>query len=172
MGGLFGQVGNIFSGLWVVVATLMRNIFVRIAVFLILLIAAGFVGLTTSFGSLGEATAFLTNLTATTSAEEESARPVYVDMRPVTVTLRREAGSTLARAQVVLKVPARDAAQVAQLEPEIIDSLHSFFSTVDESDLEGAAGMYRVRAEVLRRIKFLDGGENVQDVLFTEFLVQ
>lgn len=172
MGGLFGRIGGMFQGLSVVLATLLRNIFVRIAVIVFLLVAASFGGLIASFGSLNQATTFLSNLTATTSPEEEQLRPVYVDVRPVTVTLRREAGATLARAQISLKVPQRDAQRISQLEPEIIDRLFDFFNTVDESDLEGSAGMYRVRAEIMRRIKLLDGGENVQDVLFTEFLVQ
>jgi len=56
--------------------------------------------------------------------------------------------------------------------PRIMDNFQVYLRELRIEDLKGAAGMYRLREELLTRINIAAAPAKVNDVLFTEMLVQ
>jgi flagellar FliL protein len=162
---IFGRIGQILG-------SALGNIFVRIVLIALGAVAAVFVGLALSFGSVDEAARFVDSLVSPEEETTAQGAPVYIQLQPITVTLQQNNGAQLARARMALKVPAAEAEAVEEARPEIVDQINRFLPTIDEEDLSASAGLYRLRAEILRRVRLVDGGERVQDVLITEFLIQ
>lgn len=65
-----------------------------------------------------------------------------------------------------------DVAQVEAVMPRVIDNFQVFLRELRVEDLQGAAGIYRVREELLRRISNAVRPARVNAVLFKEMLVQ
>ncbi|SDE10363.1 flagellar basal body-associated FliL family protein [Rhodospira trueperi] len=65
-----------------------------------------------------------------------------------------------------------DVAQVEAVMPRVIDNFQVFLRELRIEDLQGAAGIYRVREELLRRISNAVRPARVNAVLFKEMLVQ
>jgi len=65
-----------------------------------------------------------------------------------------------------------DVAQVEAVMPRVIDNFQVFLRELRIEDLQGAAGIYRVREELLRRIGNAARPARVNAVLFKEMLVQ
>ncbi len=172
MGGFFGMLGNLLGGVGTLLGELLRNTVARIVIIVLGLMIAIFVGLSASLGGPQEAVRLVTNVTSGPDQRAQSLQPVFVDIPAITVPLRREAGARIARAQISVQVPSDAVEDIQRIEVAIVDKINDFFMTIDENDLEGSAGIFRVRAEVMRRIRLLEGGEDVQDVLFTELLIQ
>lgn len=56
--------------------------------------------------------------------------------------------------------------------PRIIDNFQIYLRELRIEDLQGSAGMYRLREELLRRVNLAARPARVKDVLFKEMLVQ
>jgi flagellar FliL protein len=56
--------------------------------------------------------------------------------------------------------------------PRVEDSLQVYVRELRASDLEGSAGIYRLREELLRRVNYAVYPVKVDAVLFKEFIVQ
>jgi flagellar FliL protein len=56
--------------------------------------------------------------------------------------------------------------------PRIIDSAQVFLRELRLDDLQGSAGMLRLREELMRRINAAVSPVEVRDVLFKEIIVQ
>lgn len=65
-----------------------------------------------------------------------------------------------------------DVARVEEVMPRVIDNFQVFLRELRVEDLQGAAGIYRVREELLRRIGNAVQPAQVNAVLFKEMLVQ
>ena len=62
--------------------------------------------------------------------------------------------------------------QIKSVTPRIVDSFQVYLRELRVSDLEGSAGMQRLREELLLRVNNTVENANVKDVLFKEMLVQ
>ncbi len=62
--------------------------------------------------------------------------------------------------------------QIKQVTPRIVDSFQVYLRQLRVSDLEGSAGMQRLREELLLRVNNTVEDAKVKDVLFKEMLVQ
>lgn len=62
--------------------------------------------------------------------------------------------------------------KIKSVTPRIVDSFQVYLRELRVSDLEGSAGMQRLREELLLRVNNTIEGVNVKDVLFKEMLVQ
>ena len=62
--------------------------------------------------------------------------------------------------------------QIKQVTPRIVDSFQVYLRQLRVSDLEGSAGMQRLREELLLRVNNTVENAKVKDVLFKEMLVQ
>lgn len=65
-----------------------------------------------------------------------------------------------------------DVAHVESVMPRVIDNFQVFLRELRVEDLQGAAGIYRVREELLRRVGNAVRPARVNAVLFKEMLVQ
>ena len=67
---------------------------------------------------------------------------------------------------------AEDAAILQERAPRLIDNFQSYLRELRISDLQGSAGLARLREELLRRVNAAVEPVKVRDVLFREMLVQ
>jgi flagellar FliL protein len=56
--------------------------------------------------------------------------------------------------------------------PRIVDNFQVYLRELRLEDLQGAAGMYRLREELLNRVNAAVRPAQVKDVLFKEMIVQ
>ncbi|MBW6525568.1 flagellar basal body-associated FliL family protein [Sphingomonas sp. RHCKR7] len=117
------------------------------------------------FGGAGDATEH-------PSGQAASAR--YVDVPPMVVTLRSADGR-----QHFLKlhfvIVAADPAQVGRIGsamPLILDTLQSFLRELRPEDLGGSAAVFRVKEEILVRLRDVLGHDGVSEVLIQDLIEQ
>ena len=56
--------------------------------------------------------------------------------------------------------------------PRIVDSFQVYLRELRTEDLQGAAGMYRLREELMMRVNRVAAPAKINDVLFQDVLVQ
>jgi flagellar FliL protein len=95
----------------------------------------------------------------------------FVAVPPVIVTLGPTARSRHLRLVAQIETPAADAEAVARLMPRILDVLNGYLRAVDPADIENPAAMIRLRAQMLRRVQMVAGGERALDLLIIEFIL-
>jgi flagellar FliL protein len=77
------------------------------------------------------------------------------------------------KVKVVLEVP--DAAVVDQIKPvlpRVMDTFQVFLRELRPTDLEGSAGVFRLREELTRRVNVAIAPSKITAVLFKEIVVQ
>lgn len=62
--------------------------------------------------------------------------------------------------------------KIEPLMPRIIDNFQIYLRELRASDLDGSAGLFRLKEEILRRINMDVRPYEVADVLFTEMIIQ
>ena len=105
---------------------------------------------------------------------EQPATPaVFYDMPEMLVNL-----NTAGRKQTFLKIRvslelehATDVQRVEQVMPRIVDQFQVYLRELRVDDLQGSAGVYRLREELLARVNVAVKPAKVNDVLFKEMLV-
>jgi flagellar protein FliL len=108
-------------------------------------------------------------------AAEKPKPVVFVDLPEVLVNLS-SAGSDRAqylKAKVVLELA--DQAMVAQIQPvmpRVMDSFQTYLRELRASDLDGSAGLYRLKEELTRRVNVAIAPGKINAVLFKEIIVQ
>jgi flagellar FliL protein len=107
----------------------------------------------------------------------EIERPaIFVDVREMTVNLASEPNQErprFLRFSVALEVDDPDvAASLEPLMPRIEDTFQVFVREMRPSELEGSAGVYRLREELLRRVNIAVHPARVDGILFKEVVVQ
>lgn len=111
-----------------------------------------------------------------TKAESNKNKPeiVYHDLPTILVNLGGKNGQGgFLKLTVSLEVKgSAGAEQVKEVTPRIVDSFQVYLRELRVSDLEGSAGLQRLREELLLRVNNTLGEERVKDVLFKEMLVQ
>ena len=108
--------------------------------------------------------------------KEEVAKPAtFVDMPDVLVNLSN--GGTdrtqYLKVKVVLELP--DAALVQQIQPlmpRVMDAFQTYLRELRPTDLDGSAGLYRLREELTRRVNAAVAPNRITAVLFKEIVVQ
>ena len=108
-------------------------------------------------------------------AEDEIAKPaVYYDLPDMVVNL----SSTNRRAQYLkLKVSleAKEQETLAALDPvmpRVMDMFQTYLRELRTSDLNGSAGIFKLKEELLRRVNIAIYPKQVDRVLFKEIVVQ
>lgn len=146
-----------------------KKLIIIIAVVLLLLIggAAGayFMGLFDSGDSAEE---------VDETAPEYVGDPVFLELEEMLVNLNAEGGKSVflkIRLSLELGKPS-DTANVEKVLPKLVDGFQAYLRELRVEDLEGAAGMYRLREELMRRATIAVAPSEVKNVLFREMLVQ
>jgi flagellar FliL protein len=123
---------------------------------------------------------FLMGDSAPTSASgdpqalEEVQKPVvFYDLPEMTVNLATEGRTTYLKVRIALEVENRGMIdQIQPYLPRILDAFQIYLRELRPADLEGSAGLFRLKEELLRRINLSVYPAKVEGVLFKEILVQ
>ena len=77
------------------------------------------------------------------------------------------------RLRVALEVGGEKAAgNVRALTPRVLDSFQMYLRALTVEDVQGSAGMQRLKEEMIARVNLAIEPSRVRDVLFKEILVQ
>jgi flagellar protein FliL len=105
-----------------------------------------------------------------------AAKPVaFLDLPDVLVNLASPGGerTQYLKLKIVLEVP--DQTMVQQIQPvlpRVMDTFQTYLRELRPSDLEGSAGLYRLKEELTRRVNAAIEPARINAVLFKELLVQ
>ncbi|WP_434051195.1 MAG: flagellar basal body-associated FliL family protein [Roseibium sp.] len=144
------------------------------------LLLFGGIGLVVLLAAGGAGYYFLMGSPAPMMVSGETAEPVEVqkpvvffDLPEMTVNLATEGRTTYLKVRIALEVENR--AMIDQIQPflpRILDAFQIYLRELRPADLEGSAGLFRLKEELLRRINLSVYPARVEGVLFKEILVQ
>jgi flagellar FliL protein len=156
-----------------------------IVIILIVLLAGGggaafFLGLIPGLGASQEGAGSPEGNSPAHSAEvtdEEGnliVRSIYYDMEEFVVNLNVGSQTpSFLKMTISLELPSESQIPVIEAKmPRIRDSFQVYLRELRQQDLQGSAGMYRLREELLLRINKTVYPAKVNDILFKEILVQ
>ncbi|QCK88071.1 flagellar basal body-associated protein FliL [Phreatobacter aquaticus] len=112
---------------------------------------------------------------ATQAAPVEVAKPVaFVDLPDMTVNLSvGQDRPQYLRVKVALEVTdAKVADQIKPIMPRVVDAFQLYLREMRPADIEGSAGIFRLRDELTRRVNTAVHPARVNAVLFREIVVQ
>jgi len=109
-------------------------------------------------------------------AKETVAKPAtFVDLPDVLVNLAN-AGTDRTqylKVKIVLELPdAALAQQIQPLMPRVMDAFQTYLRELRPTDLDGSAGLYRLKEELTRRVNAALAPKRITAVLFKEIVVQ
>ena len=100
---------------------------------------------------------------------------VFVDMPEVLVNLNN-AGSDRTqylKVKVVLELPNEKLSEeIKPVMPRIMDTFQTYLRELRPTDLDGSAGLYRLKEELTKRVNIAIAPNKVNAVLFKEIIVQ
>lgn len=99
---------------------------------------------------------------------------VYYELPELLVNLNTsERKSSFLKIRISLEIDKpEDIPRIEQIMPRIVDNFQVYLRELRIEDLQGAAGMYRLREELLTRVSAAAAPITVKDVLFREMLIQ
>jgi flagellar protein FliL len=101
--------------------------------------------------------------------------PVFVDLPEVLVNLSSTGTdrTQYLKVKVVLEVPDESIkTQIEPLMPRLMDTFQTYLRELRATDLDGSAGLYRLKEELTRRVNAAIAPERINAVLFKEIVVQ
>lgn len=107
-------------------------------------------------------------------AAAEALKPVYYELPEFLVNLNSTT-SRVSFLKMSVTLELKDAAAVAVMDankPRIQDIFNTYLRELRPSDIQGSAGIYRLRTELLSRLNSTIENGAVKDVLFGEIIVQ
>lgn len=122
----------------------------------------------------GGAYHFLTNRSEAAPAGKVIPPPVFFDMPDILVNLSSTGDRTqYLKVKVVLELPDEQMkAQIEPLMPRVMDTFQTYLRELRATDLDGSAGLYRLKEELTRRVNAAIAPERINAVLFKEIVVQ
>lgn len=107
---------------------------------------------------------------------EAAVKPaVFVDMPDVLVNLSNTGSdrTQYLKVKIVLELPdATLVAQIQPLMPRVMDAFQTYLRELRATDLDGSAGLYRLKEELTRRVNVAVAPNHITAVLFKEIVVQ
>lgn len=114
------------------------------------------------------------NAQATAAAAAAAPSTFIFNLPEMTVNLNTEGkGEAFMKLTVALEVA--DQSMMTEIQPrmaKIIDAFQVYLRELRPSDLEGSAGIYRLKEELLRRVNVAIAPAQIDSILFKEILVQ
>ena len=106
--------------------------------------------------------------------EQGEINGVYDEMPELLVNLNStDRKSSFLKIRISLEMESEmDIPRVEQVMPRIVDNFQVYLRELRLEDLKGAAGMYRLREELLTRVSAAASPIRIKDVLFREMLIQ
>jgi len=100
---------------------------------------------------------------------------IFVDLPDVLVNLSN-AGTDRTqylKVKIVLELPdPSGVAQIQPLMPRVMDAFQTYLRELRPTDLDGSAGLYRLKEELTRRVNAAVAPNRITAVLFKEIVVQ
>ena len=118
---------------------------------------------------------------AAPAAEAHGAAPAapasfIFNLPTMTINLNTEDGETretFLRLSIALEVDSEGTMTLIQPKmAKVVDAFQVYLRELRRSDLEGSAGIYRLKEELLRRVNVAIAPQEVKTILFKEILVQ
>jgi flagellar FliL protein len=112
---------------------------------------------------------------ATAAAATQIKPPVFVDMPDVLVNLSSSGGDRVQYLKVKIALELPDEAVSAQIQPimpRLLDTFQTYLRELRPTDLDGSAGLYRLKEELTRRVNVAIAPSRINAVLFKEIVVQ
>jgi flagellar protein FliL len=109
------------------------------------------------------------------AAANEIKPPVFLDMPDVLVNLSSTGGerTQYLKVKVVLELPDQEvSAQIQPVMPRIMDTFQTYLRELRPTDLDGSAGLYRLKEELTRRVNAAIAPGKINAVLFKEIVIQ
>ena len=94
----------------------------------------------------------------------------FIPVDPLVISID-SASETYLRFRAQLEVRAPYQSEVENLLPRVVDVLNSYLQAVEITDLRDQAALVRLRAQMLRRVQIVTGGDRVSDLLIMEFVL-
>ncbi|MEO1139062.1 MAG: flagellar basal body-associated FliL family protein [Pseudomonadota bacterium] len=94
----------------------------------------------------------------------------FVAVEPLVISVGDQPGRHL-RFRAQLEVHSPYQSEVEKLMPRVVDVLNSYLRAVDIEDIRNNAALVRLRAQMLRRVQVVTGGDRVNDLLIMEFVL-
>jgi flagellar FliL protein len=100
---------------------------------------------------------------------------VFVDMPEVLVNLASVGTdrTQYLKVRITLEVPDKiQAGQLTPVMPRVMDAFQTYLRELRPTDLDGSAGLYRLKEELTRRVNVAIAPSRINAVLFKEIIVQ
>jgi flagellar FliL protein len=110
-----------------------------------------------------------------TVEQAELTKPaVFVDLPDVLVNLSNTGDRTqYLKVKITLEVPDQALAkQITPVMPRVMDAFQTYLRELRPTDLDGSAGLYRLKEELTRRVNVAIAPSRINAVLFKEIVVQ
>lgn len=108
--------------------------------------------------------------------KEAAAKPAtFVDLPDVLVNLSNSGTdrTQYLKVKVVLELPEADLVErIKPLMPRVMDAFQTYLRELRPTDLDGSAGLYRLKEELTRRVNAVLAPNHITAVLFKEIVVQ
>jgi flagellar protein FliL len=149
----------------------------KLSLKLVLMIVGGLVGL----GAVGGGGYYFLGGHEKSEAAATTAGPqvrpvVFLDMPEVLVNLSSSGGTERTqylKVKVTLELPNEAmSAQIQPFMPRLMDAFQTYLRELRPSDLDGSAGLYRLKEELTRRVNAAIAPSRINAVLFKEIVVQ
>ena len=101
----------------------------------------------------------------------EKEPPVFVGFEPLTITLTHGGAPRQLRLALSVETSKEYAEKVELMKPRMLDALNTLLRAMNERELTEPAGLDRLRAQMLRRVRIAADPTAVKDLLITEFVV-
>jgi flagellar FliL protein len=101
--------------------------------------------------------------------------PAFLDLPDTLVNLANVGGDRpqYLKVKIVLELPDSNMIQQVQpVMPRVMDSFQTYLRELRPTDLDGSAGLYRLKEELTRRVNYAIAPNRVNAVLFKEIVVQ
>jgi flagellar FliL protein len=110
--------------------------------------------------------------------QEEAAAPkpaTFVDLPEVLVNLSNVGSdrTQYLKVKITLEIPDKElATQIQPMMPRVMDAFQTYLRELRPTDLDGSAGLYRLKEELTRRVNTAVAPNKITAVLFKEIVVQ
>jgi flagellar FliL protein len=102
--------------------------------------------------------------------------PVFLDLPDVLVNLSSNGSgerTQYLKVKVVLELPDQAlSAQIQPVMPRLMDTFQTYLRELRPTDLDGSAGLYRLKEELTRRVNAAIAPARINAVLFKEIVIQ
>lgn len=106
--------------------------------------------------------------------EKPTLNVIFYDLPEMVVNLETSSNiRTYLKIQISLELDeSQDLEVLERLLPRVVDHFQVYLRELRADDLHGSAGIYRLKEELLRRVRTAAQPVKIRDVLFKEMLVQ